>query len=144
MTFTGRKGTALLVALIVSVCLNLLLAGVMVGGRWHGPGPWWREIPDEARPIMKQVFDSHKVDFDARRDAVRQARQKVADVLKVDPIDEAKLDAALAELTQQSQAMQDFGNSVMIEVAKQLPPELRGQMADNWAKERFRRKPDPE
>ena len=35
MTFTGRKGTALLAALIVSLCVNLLLAGVMIGGRWH-------------------------------------------------------------------------------------------------------------
>lgn len=143
MTFTGRKGTALLAALIVSVCVNLLLAGVMVGGRWHGPGPWWRDIPDEARPIMKQAFDSHKAEFDARREAVRQARQKVADVLKADPIDQAKLDEALGELAKQSQSMQDFGNSVMIEVAKQLPPELRAQMADNWAKERWRRRPEP-
>ena len=143
MTFTGRSGTALLTALIVSVCVNLLLAGVMIGGRWHGLGPWWKDVPEEARPIMKQAFESHKADFDARRDAVRQARQKVADVLKADPIDQAKLDQALSELTQQSQAMQEFGNTVMVEVAKQLPPDLRAQMADSWAKERFRRRSEP-
>jgi Spy/CpxP family protein refolding chaperone len=143
MTFTGRSGTALLTAQIVSVCVNLLLAGLMIGGRWHGPGPWWKDVPEDARPIMKQAFESHKADFDARRDAVRQARQKVADVLKADPIDQAKLDQALSELTQQSQAMQEFGNTVMVEVAKQLPPDLRAQMADSWAKERFRRRPEP-
>jgi Spy/CpxP family protein refolding chaperone len=143
MTFTGRKGTALLAALIVSVCVNLLLAGVMVGGRWHGPGPWWKDLPDEARPIMKQAFDSHKAEFDAHRDAVQQARQKVADILKADPIDQAALDQALAELSQQSQEIRELGNTMMVEVAKQLPPEIRAQMADSWAKERWRRRPEP-
>jgi Spy/CpxP family protein refolding chaperone len=143
MTFTGRKGTALLVALIVSLCVNLLLAGVMVGGRWHHGGRWWQEIPDEARPIMKQAFESHKAEFDARRDAVQQARQKVADLLKADPIDQAALDQALAELAQRSQSISELGNTMMIEVAKQLSPELRAQMADSWAKDRFRRRSEP-
>jgi uncharacterized membrane protein len=142
MTFTGRKGTALLVALIVSVCVNLLLAGVMIGGRWHDRGPWWKDIPEEARPVMKQAFDAHKAEFDTRRDAVRQARQKVADILKADPIDQTALDQALVELSQASQSIQQLGNTMMIEVAKQLPPELRAQMADRWAQDRFRRRRD--
>ena len=142
MTFTGRTGTVLLTALIVSVCVNLLLAGVMIGGRWHGPGPWWKDVPEEARPIMKQAFESHKAEFDARRDAVRQARQKVADILKEDPIDQAALDQALADLSQQSQSIMQLGNTLMVEVAKQLSPDLRAQMADSWAKERFRRRPE--
>ena len=142
MTFTGRKGTALLVALIVSVCINLLLAGVMVGGRWHHPQPWWRDVPEEVRPILKQAFDSHKAEFDARRDAVRQARQKVAELLKADPIDQAALDQALADLSQKSQSIQVLGNMMMVEVAKQLTPALRAEMADSWAKDRFRRRRD--
>ena len=142
MTFTGRTGTALLTALIVSVCVNLLLAGVMVGGRWHGPGPWWKDIPEEARPVMKQAFEAHKAEFDARRDAVRQARQKVADILKADPIDQSALDQSLAELSQQSQSIRELVNTMMVEVAKQLSPELRAQMADRWAKDRFRRRSD--
>jgi len=144
MTFTGRTGTALLAALIVSLCVNLLLAGVMIGGRWHHGGPWWREIPDEVRPVMKQTFEANKAEFDARRDAVQQARQKVADVLKADPIDQAKLDQALAELSQQNQSMEQFTQQVMVQVAKQLSPDLRAQMVDRWAKDRFRRKRDSE
>ena len=140
MTFTGRKGTALLVALIVSVCVNLLLAGLMIGGRWHSPGPWWKDVPAQAQPIMKQVFDSHKAEFDAHRDAVRAARQKVANILKADPIDQAALDQAMAELSQQSQSIRQLGNAMMVEVAKQLSPELRAQVADKWAEERFRRR----
>jgi Spy/CpxP family protein refolding chaperone len=147
MTFTGRTGTALLVALIASLCVNLLLAGFLIGGRWHDE-PRWRgpfaNVPEQARPVMKEVFASHKTEFDARREAVRQARQKVADVLKADPIDQAKLDQALSELMQQGLAMQQFGHQVMVEVARKLTPDQRREMVDSWAKDRFRRKPDPD
>lgn len=149
MTLTGRTGTTVVVAAIVSVCLNLLLAGILVGGRWHDEpgrgrfGPM-ANIPEDARPLVKGVFDSHKSDFDARRDAVQQARIKVAEMLKADPIDQAKLDQALSELLQQSQAMQQLGHQVMVEVAQKLPPELRREMADRWAQDRFRRRPEPD
>ncbi|HEV8388584.1 MAG TPA: periplasmic heavy metal sensor [Dongiaceae bacterium] len=146
MTLTGRTGTAVVAAAIVSLCLNMLLAGFLIGGRWHdepGRGPFFRNIPEEARSLVKGVFDAHKSEFDTRREAVQQARQKVADVLKADPIDQARLNQALSELLQQTQAMQQFGHQVMVEVAQKLTPEQRRAMADGWAKDRFMRKPEP-
>jgi Spy/CpxP family protein refolding chaperone len=152
MTFTGRTGTALLIAVIVSLCLNLLLGGLLVGGRWHdrpwrdghhGEGSFLMRFPEEARPIVKGVFDAHKAEFDAHRKQVEEARQKVAELMKADVIDRAQLDLALAELQQRTQTMQQFGHQVMIEVAQKLPPELRREMADRWAKDRFRGKPGP-
>ena len=87
MTLTGRTGTAVLGALIVSLCINLLLAGMMIGGRWYddddGPrhgrflgGPIMRSVPDDARPLVKEVFDSHKAEFDTHRDANARAFQE--------------------------------------------------------------------
>jgi Spy/CpxP family protein refolding chaperone len=144
MTLTGRRGTAVVVAAIVSLCLNLALAGVLIGGHWHdGHGPFWKDLPEEARPIVRGVFDLHKPEFDAHRKDVEAARQKVAGLLKADPIDKDQLNQALAELSQQTQAMQQFGQQVMVEIAEKLPPKLRGDMADHWAKDRFR-KPPPE
>jgi Spy/CpxP family protein refolding chaperone len=151
MTLTGRTGTAVVAAAIVSLCLNMLLAGFLIGGRWHdgpgrhgpfGGGGFMGNIPEDARPVVKDVFESHKSEFDTRRQAVQQARQKVADLLKADSIDQAQLNQALSELLQQSQAMQQFGHQVMIEVAQKLTPQQRREMADSWAKDRFRMKPD--
>jgi Spy/CpxP family protein refolding chaperone len=153
MTLTGRTGTAVVAALIVSLCINLLLAGMMLGGRWHdGPrrhgmffgGPIMGKVPEEARPLVREVFDAHKAEFDAHREAIRQTRLKVAELLKADVIDQAQLDQALNELLQQSQMMQQFGHDVMIEIAQKLPPEVRREMAEDWAKERFGKKPPPE
>ena len=154
MTLTGRTGTAVLAALIVSLCINLLLAGMMAGGRWHdddgrrhGPflgGPIMRSVPEDARPLVKEVFDSHKAEFDTHRDAIRQARMKVADVLKADAIDQAQLNQAMNELLQQSQTMRQFGLGVMLEIAQKLPPDVRREMAEKWAKDRFGGPPPPE
>ena len=154
MTLTGRTGTAVLAALIVSLCINLLLAGMMAGGRWHdddrprhGPflgGPIMRSVPEDARPLVKEVFDSHKAEFDTHRDAIRPARMKVADVLKADAIDQAQLNQAMNELLQQSQTMRQFGLGVMLEIAQKLPPDVRREMAEKWAKDRFGGPPPPE
>jgi Spy/CpxP family protein refolding chaperone len=152
MTLTGRTGTAVVVAAVVSLCLNLLLAGMIVGGRWHDGhgrhgqfgGGLMGSIPEEARPLIKDVFESHKAEFDTHREAIRQARMRVAELMKSDPIDQAQLDQALGSLLQQSQAMQRFGHQVMVEVAQKLPPEVRREMADRWAKDRFRKKPQPD
>lgn len=148
MTLTGRSATLVLVALVVSLCLNLLLAGMMMGGRWHD-GPRHRppfgmmsDIPEEARPVVKDVFAARRAEFDAHRDRMRQARQNVAELLKADPIDQPRLDQALGELLRESQAMQQFGHQVMIELARKLPPDLRREMADRWARDRFGRNPD--
>jgi len=148
MTLTGRRGTAVVVAAIVSLCLNLALAGFLIGGRWHHDGPWrhdgpfWARLPDEAKPIVKDVFDAHKQEFEGHRKDVQAARQKVAELLKADPIDKDQLNQALAELSQQTQAMQQFGQQVMIEIAEKLPPKMRGEMADRWAKDRFKKPPE--
>ena len=153
MTLTGRTGTAIVVVAIVSLCVNLLLAGMMVGGRWHdghrghwrsGEGSFLSRVPEDARPIVKGVFDAHKTEFDAHRKQVGEARQKVAELMKAEVIDQPQLDLALAELQHRTQAMQQFGHQVMIEVAQKLPPDLRREMAERWAKDRFRGKPGPD
>lgn len=148
MTLTGRTGTLVVIAAIVSLCVNLLLVGVMVGDRWHGGpgrhGHWasrmMENVPEDARPLIKQVFESHKAEFEAERERVEQARLKVAEILKAETIDRAQLDQALAELMQRSQSIQKFGYQVLVEVAEKLPPETRREIADRWAKDRFRGK----
>src|SRR5688572_19262251 len=146
MTLTGRTGTLVVVAAIVSLCVNLLLAGLMIGERWHG-GPrhhgfsrFLSDVPEDARPLIKEVFESHKAGFEAEREAVEQARLKVAELLKADTIDRQQLDVALGELLQRTQSMQSFGHQVLIEVATKMPPEMRREIADRWAKDRFRGK----
>ncbi len=149
MTLTGRKGTIVIVALVASVCVNLLLAGMMVGQRWHGgPGRMggmfggpMRDMPEAARPLVKEVFDANRAEFDAKRAAVDEARQRIAAALQADTIDQAQLDAALGEMELRMRDLYQHGQKVMVEVAQKLPPELRRDWAKKWAEERRWKKP---
>ncbi|HWA47934.1 MAG TPA: periplasmic heavy metal sensor [Dongiaceae bacterium] len=142
MTLTGRKGTIVVVALIVSICLNLAAAGLMIGHRWHdgpGRGGMWgamRGVPEEAQPLVKQAFDANRPEFDAKRAAVDEARQRIATVLQADAIDQAALDAAIADMQARMSEMFQVGQKVMVDVAQKLPPEVRKEWAKKWAEER--------
>lgn len=145
MTLTGRKGTILVVALIASVCLNLALAGVMIGDRWHGsdrprgPAGWlMRGMPEEARPVVQGIIDANEAEFEAKRAVVTEARQRVAALLQADTVDRAQLEAALAEMQSQFGEMFRLGQKMMVEVALQLTPEQRKEWAKKWAEERRR------
>jgi Spy/CpxP family protein refolding chaperone len=148
MTLTGRKGTIVVVALIVSVCLNLAAAGMMIGHRWHdgpGRGGMWgamRGVPDEAQPLVKEIFDANRAEFDAKRAAVDEARQRVATLLQADTIDQPALDAAMADMQARMGELFQHGQRVMSDVAAKLPPELRKDWARKWAEERRWKKPD--
>jgi Spy/CpxP family protein refolding chaperone len=148
MTLTGRKGTIVVAALAVSVCVNLLLAGMMFGQRWHGGpdrggmfgGPL-RDVPAEARPLVKDIFDANRAAFDAQRQAVDEARQRVAGILQADTIDQAQLEAALGDMQTQMAGLFALGQTVMVDVANKLPPELRKDWAKKWAEQRRWKKP---
>lgn len=143
MTLTGRKGTIAVVALIASVCLNLALAGVMIGQRWHGwdgprgPSGWlMRGVPEEARPVVQGIIDANEAEFEAKRAVVAETRQRVAALLQADTVDQAQLEAALADMQSQIGEVFKLGQKVMVDVALQLTPEQRKEWAKKWAEER--------
>ncbi len=147
MTLTGRKGTIVVVALIVSVCINLAAAGLAIGHRWHdgpGRGMWgmMRGVPEEAQPLVKEIFDANRAEFDAKRAAVDEARQRVAAILQADTIDRAELDIAFAGMQQRLGEMFQMGQKVIGDVAQKLPPDIRKEWAKKWAEERRWKKKD--
>jgi Spy/CpxP family protein refolding chaperone len=143
MTLTGRKATIVVVALIASVCLNLALAGMMVGHRWHGwdgprgPSSWlMRGVPEEARPVVEEVVKARQAEFDAKRAVVAESRKRIAVLLQADTVDQAALEAALAEMQARLGEMFQLGQKMMVDVALKLTPEQRKEWAEKWAEER--------
>lgn len=146
MTLNGRKGTIVVVALIVSVCLNLALAGIMVGHRWHGDGPrgpaaWLlRGVPDEARPAAEKIVAANEAEFTAKRELVSESRKRVAELLQADTVDRAQLEAALGEMQARLGEMFQLGQKLTVDVALQLTPEQRKEWAQKWAEDRWKRR----
>ncbi len=122
----SRTTIALIVALVVSVAVNLLILGTIIGhraamggqagaarmhaGGFEGPrdrdgftplGPLdraFRTVPEEMRPQIRERLEADRSEIGAQLARVREARNAVSKALGARPFDRAAADAALAAL----------------------------------------------
>lgn len=146
------------VALIISLCVNLLLAGLiaipLVRFAFHGPffgrppmgdalGPRVERVqmhqmlsprtlmhaaPDKADKI-RSVLDSHRERIDALRDQSMAARRKVMDIFGAAAFNQAAFDKALADMQAADGAFEREILKVVSETAGTLSPEERANAA---------------
>lgn len=143
MTLSGRAATLTLIALVLSVCLNVFVAGV-VAGRVSSSGPqpdradggglerFMATVPAEARPVIRRALRENRRDLQGLVAAVRDARQDAAEVVATEPFDQAGFEAAMAGVRDRSEALQAAVHAIIAEALDGLPPELRAEMAERW------------
>ena len=144
-------GNRLVILLAVSIGLNLVLAGVMVGSRLarrdmhHGQGfpPGKHPVPEVAG-----VFKAHRAEFGERRRAAARARSDVQEILNREPFDRVALDAALAKLRAETEQSQQMLHRALADAAATAAPERRRELGKMMSMSRghggFRdRRPDP-
>lgn len=125
--------------LLVSLGLNVLLGGMMIG-HWASDGPrqWGRGGSSEfdrqaARealsPASQKIVDENWTRHGAKlRDAfkaVREARQEIQRVLTADQLDRAALEAAQAALAARWDVARTEMAAGLTDLALALPPEER-------------------
>lgn len=100
---------ALLIALLVSVAVNCLVAGVLVGQRHGGRptalGPAAFErlaaiVPEPARDEVRDQLREHRLELFRALRELRQARQQVRAAAQAEPLSDVELEAAMARLRQ--------------------------------------------
>ena len=135
--------------LIGSLALNLFLGGIYVGhwvGAWRGGPdgaaghvralrfhlrPMLENLPEASREQAEAVMERHRDPIRGAVRAMRQSRREVRDALLAEPVDEARLDRALAETRERAAASQAAMHAAMTEFARELPPEARRKLAEN-------------
>lgn len=134
----------LAVFLALSVALNLLFIGAMVGRRLHHGR--LHASPEEAlerhgpRPGgLRKVFEGRRGDAAGRREATRGARLAVKDVLVREPFEATKVEAALAALRVENGKNQELFHRVLVEAAASGTPEGRRELSSWFEGERGRR-----
>jgi uncharacterized membrane protein len=152
MTLSGRSATIVAVGGIVSLCLNLFLIGLLVGGLWHGPHHGWgvdpmaaddrpsgepskigfMSVPPEIRKELKDILAPHEAEIEKMRDAMRLARAEVAKQLSAEPFDPEAFNRALTTMQQQGQVAQQMMHGLIVEAAPKLSPEMRQRWAKRW------------
>ncbi len=100
-----RRGIILLgVIAIISIALNLFLAGDQLGRHFRGPpGPpnfeqrlhgLWHDLPAADQTIAQAILDRHYNDIMDKWHAFRPANQRASLAMRADPFDPAEAKAA--------------------------------------------------
>jgi uncharacterized membrane protein len=149
---TPKRRPWLLVALIVSIGLNLFLGSWMLG-RWFSGPPLPRHmammsergaeapgrstmqrmaasIPAEHRAAFEAVMVRHRDRITEAAAQARESRQQIRDAIVKEPFDRAALDAAFETQRKRNEALQSATQAAIAEAAASLPPEARKQLAD--------------
>ena len=114
MSFPRGVGLLGLIA-VVSVALNLFLAGNELGHHFRGPMPppnfqqrltgMWHELPDADQAIARSVLDSRYADIIEKWRAIRPANQRTGLAMHADPFDADEARAAYEKANEKSRGV---------------------------------------
>ncbi len=150
----GRRSRWVLIALIVSVGLNLVVAGMALRAAWtfhqfKGPleriGPrglkaYTRKLPEETRAKIRQHMLGFREESRPLREKIRMARRRVFEAMRAEPFDKQVLLTRNAEFNALRATLRDKRNAINVEVLAELTPEQRAEFI-KWRRHRhFRRR----
>jgi uncharacterized membrane protein len=125
----------LAVVAILSIALNLFLAGNQLGHQFRGPMSQpnfeqrlhglWHDMPAADQPIAQGVLDQHMSEILDKWQAFRPANQHVMQVMRADPFDPAEAKAAFDIANQRWVELRTAMQNMLLEAAQKISPEGR-------------------
>ena len=120
------------VALVVSLALNLLVAGAFLG-RWlkghsdhRGPLSWATKTLDtNTRERLRPILEENRAATRELRRHIRIASEEVRDAIRAEPFDEARLAKALVNLRAVSGQYQEVVHTVALKTLATITAEER-------------------
>ena len=131
MTLSGRSGTLVVVALVVSLAVNFLaigFLGVVAGGALVTRGLWRQataEYPAEFRAAFRREAIADRREIRSALTALRDARAAQHRALTAVPYDPAAVDAAQREVRVRVGALTEVLQGVLRESVESLPEDVR-------------------
>jgi Spy/CpxP family protein refolding chaperone len=132
------------VLLVASLCLNLLVAGVVVGRMFMGPPPgmapqgfgqlvprkFFGDLPRERRQELLSIIRDNRDEFRAMREQAQATALKLADVLEDPNYDAAKAKAVIADFTTGANSLAARGGDVSMALLDKLTRDERILLAN--------------
>lgn len=123
------------VVLLVSLAINLLLAGVVLG-RWtfadaaRPPPMAWatREMDPEAQAQLRPLLRRTLARTQALRDQLRGVTRDIEQLISAEPMDQQAMERALTRLRRVSSAYQEAMHDAILQALPQLSIEQREQL----------------
>ena len=139
---TQNRKRGLVIALFVSVALNLLIVGIIVGAKLNGPGAQGpmarnsafsvgraiRQFPEPRREELWPVARPYFKDLRGTLRELRQAKRTFEAAYQAEPIDLDELDRSHADLSRQINALQQMNFNAVRALAGSLSPAERKQL----------------
>lgn len=126
----------LAIALAVSLALNLLIGGFLLGRGLRRPeqhGPFMRPMPSalhaRERGPWRKFLQGHRDELRARQGALRAARRDAREALAKPNFDAAELERTLAAVRAETAQGQEQLHRALVEAAKSASPEQRRELA---------------
>ena len=130
-----RGVLVLAIVAILSVALNLFLAGNQLGREVRGPQPpqnfeqrlhnWWRDMPPADQAIAEDVMKQHLGDIMEKLRAFRPANQRVIKIMHSEDFDPAEARTVMDTANQRLVELRAALQSTLIEIAQKVSPEGR-------------------
>lgn len=149
MAGTNTSGRGLRIALVVSLAVNLLVAGVLIGGflaggrgddrrgaadvralRDIGNVPFVMALERDDRAALVQSLAGRDDALRSNRDRLRTRFEAVLGVLRAEPFQPDALRALLADQRATLFERQQLGETLLIERLEQMRPDQRAAYAD--------------
>lgn len=149
MTAPGEQPAAtrwLGIALLLSLAINAFIVGTIATRileirdfRRPNPPPvvdaladsnrMLRGIPKDRRDQLRLIVRGHQLKMKPHREALDEARNALADAVAADPLDLARVDAALVAIQQVRAGMRDSGRNLTLDLVKAMTPAERQELA---------------
>ena len=138
MTLGGRSAKILLAALAVSLVVNFVGAGYLIAARfWHEPPPMGftravllagRIYPPEIQDALKEALGKRPEALRRAFRAMREARRETFEAMRADPLDPARLAAALADERARTEELQEAGHAILAAAVAAAPADVRAEI----------------
>lgn len=137
MTFPRTIGI-LVVAIVISVAINLFLAGEQLGRQFRGPPApmgfeqrlqsFTQDLPDADQPIAKEILAQKREEIIQKWHAYRTATQRATLAVRGDPFEQEEATAAFAKANQRDQDFRKVIQDTLTELAAKISPEGRERL----------------
>ena len=147
----GRAPRWMWIALIVSLGLNLLVAGVVASAAWnlntresfgfHGRlSTFLSTLPTDRAETLRAIVDRSRSVIRPLRQEIRQTRRDAADLFATEPLDKAALAESGAHLLDTELKLRQSYVRLMTELAENMTPEERRNFIEWREKHRGERR----
>ena len=151
MSLAGGKAWAIVIALILSLCLNSFFVGAVLtrqGARDGGgqedsqPGRGLvalagfqrlvQDLPAETRVYLRDAFEAEDGEIAPALRALRIARRDVLGTLSGEDFTPAALAGALALVRERTVALQELLHGIFVDAVAAMPAAMRDEAAEIW------------